>query len=521
MTTPPFRIIRGARVLNGRARAADFADVLIKGDAIAEVGVPGLEAPAGATTTDARNRLLIPGLCNAHTHSHSNLQRSLGDRWTLELALNSNPAMRSRQSAEEKYLTAQLGAAELISKGCTACYDLVYEFPEPTLEGLDAIAQGYADAGMRAVVAPLMASRSFYAAIPGLADALPDDIRADFLKSQRDASPEGNLAVTRQALREWTFDRSQVRLGIAPHSPLHSSDEFLVGAQRLALEYGASVQMHLAESKVQAVAGVERYGKTLTAHLADLGVLAPNFVAAHGLWLDDDDMKRLADAGASVSHNPASNMRYGNGLAAVRRMLDVGLNVGIGTDSRSCSDNLNMFEAMRLASFTSRVQGPDYRRWLTTDEVLHMATEQSAGLMGFGGELGRIAPGYKADIVFLDLRNLNYIPLNSAINQVVNAEDATGVASVMIGGRMVFDHGRLTTIDLDRVIAAAEAAMERLWAVNGKAFELAARLESVVGTFCVGLAQRPYHVHRYIGHGDAGTAGHGLPAGVSPSPPAP
>ena len=290
-----------------------------------------------------------------------------------------------------------------------------------------------------------------------------------------------------------------MRLGIAPHSPLHSTDAFLAGAQRLALDHGATVQMHLAESKVQAVAGVERYGKTLTAHLAGLGVLAPNFVAAHGLWLDDDDMKRLADAGASVSHNPASNMRYGNGLAAVRRMQDLGLNVGIGTDSRSCSDNLNMFEAMRLASFTSRVQGPDYRRWLSTDEVLHMATEQGAALMGFGGEIGRIAPGYKADIVFLDLANLNYVPLNSAVNQVVNAEDATGVASVMIGGRMVLDERRLTTIDLDRVTAAAEAAMERLWAANGKAFELAARLEDVVGTFCVGLASRPYHVHRYVG----------------------
>jgi len=242
---------------------------------------------------------------------------------------------------------------------------------------------------------------------------------------------------------------------------------------------------------------MRRYGKTLTAHLADLGVLGPNFTAAHGLWLDRDDMKRLADAGASVAHNPASNMRYGNGLAAVRRMLDCGLNVGLGTDSRSCSDNLNMFEAMRLASFTSRVQGPDYKRWLTTDEALGMATVNSARLLGFGDDLGLIAPGYKADIVFLDLKNLNYVPLNSAINQVVNAEDATGVDSVMIGGRMILDHGRLTTIDVERLAASAEAAMARLWDVNGQALELALRLENVVGSFCVGLAQSPYHVHRY------------------------
>src|SRR6185503_5919081 len=247
---------------------------------------------------------------------------------------------------------------------------------------------------------------------------------------------ERSLEVTRKALRDWKFDRSRVTLGLAPHSPLHSSDEFFVGSQRLAREFGAPLQTHLAESKVQAVTGVRKYGKTLTAHMADLGVLGPNFTGGHGVWLDEDDMKRLADAGASVSHNPASNMRYGNGLAPVRRMLDCGLNVGVGTDSRSCSDNLNMFEAMRLASFTSRVQTPDYKRWLTTDEALRLATVDSGKLLGLDAKLGLIEPGYKADIVFLNLANANYIPLNSAINQVVNAEDATGVASVMIGGRI-------------------------------------------------------------------------------------
>lgn len=492
-------IVRGARVLDARTRAADYADVLIKDDTIAEVGPPGLVAPEEATTINARDRLLIPGLVNAHTHSHANIPRGLGDRWTLELALNANPAIRGRQSAEEKYVAAQLGAAEMIGKGCTACYDLFYEFPEPTVEGLTAVAQGYADAGMRAVVAPLIASRSFYAAIPGLMAALPDHVQAEFRKQSTSPS-ERSLEITRKALQDWPFDRSRVTLAVGPHSPLHSSDEFLVGAQRLASEFDVGVQIHLAESKVQAVAGIRRYGKTLTSHLADLRILGPNFTAAHGVWLDEDDMKRLADAGASVSHNPASNMRYGNGLAAVRRMLDFGLNVGIGTDSRSCSDNLNMFEAVRLASFTSRVQGPDYKRWLTTDEVLRMATINSAKVLRLAGRFGLIAQGYKADIVFLDLTNLNYVPLNSAVNQVVNAEDGTGVHSVMIGGRMIFDNGRLTTVDLDRLRAVAAATMERLLSANGKALELALRLEDVVGSFCVGLAQSPYHVHSYCGH---------------------
>ena len=509
-------VIRGARVLgsgfspeDGEAgstglfpatRGAPCVDVLVEGDTIVAVGAPGCAAPADASVVDATGRLLIPGLINAHTHSHANIPRSLGDRWTLELALNANSAIRGNQSVAEKYLGAQLGAAEMIRKGCTACYDLVYEFPEPTIDGLVALGQAYADAGMRAVVAPLMATRSFYAAIPGLLDVLPAHVRDKVVLSQRSSPMENSVAVMAKALREWPFDRDLVRLALAPHSPLQTSDEFLVACQRLAREFGTGVHTHLAESKVQAVGGMQRYGKTLTAHLDELGVLGPNFTAAHGLWLDEDEMKRLADAGASVAHNPASNMRYGNGLAAVRTMIDCGLNVGLGTDSRSCSDNLNMFEAMRLASFASRVQGPDYRRWLTTAEALRMATVNSAKLLGFDGKLGLIAQGCKADIVFLDLANLNYVPLNSALNQVVNAEDATGVDSVMIGGRMVLDRGRLVTIDAARLAREAETAMERLRKVNGEGLELALRLEDVVGTFCVGLAQSPYHVQRYVEH---------------------
>lgn len=491
-------VIRGARILDAATRAADTFDVLIEGDTIIEVGPPGCAAPANAKTIDARDRLLMPGLINAHTHSHANIPRGLGDRWTLELALNTNPAIRGRQSPEEKYVAAQIGAAEMISKGCTTCYDLYYEFPQPSVEGVTAVAQGYADAGMRAVVAPMISSRSFYEAVPGLMAALPERVQAEFRKPKGSAA-DRSLAITREVLRGWQFDRDRARLAVSPHSPLHSSDEFFVAAHRLAQEFGVGMQTHLAESKVQVVSGMRTYGKTLTAHLDELGVLGPGFTGGHGVWLDDDEMRRLAGAGASVAHNPASNMRYGNGLAAVRRMLDFGVNVGIGTDSRSCSDNLNMFEAMRLASFTSRVQGPDYKRWLTTDEVLRMATVGSAKVLGFEGTLGAIAKGYKADIVFLDLNNMNYVPLNSAINQVVNAEEGTGVASVMVGGRMIYENGRVTTIDLERLRVGAQATMDRLRSACGAALELALKLEDVVGSFCVGLAQSPYHVHRYSG----------------------
>ena len=130
------------------------------------------------------------------------------------------------------------------------------------------------------------------------------------------------------------------------------------------------------------IAGYQRYGTSLAAHMDELGLVSDRFTVAHGVWLDDDDMKRLGDRGASVAHNPGSNMRLGNGLADMRGMLERQVNVGIGTDGANCSDNHNMYEAMRLASFISKVQGPDVERWLTTEEALTAATEGSARALG-------------------------------------------------------------------------------------------------------------------------------------------
>jgi 5-methylthioadenosine/S-adenosylhomocysteine deaminase len=385
-------IIRGGRLLDAHAHTAEPTDILIDGDNIREVGRPGLPAPADARTMAADGRILMPGLVNAHTHSHGNLSKGLGDRWTLELLLNAGPWISGNRSQEDKYLAALIGAVEMVRKGCTACYDLFYEFPAPTAEGLEAVGRAYAEVGMRAVVAPMMADRTFYQAIPGLLDDLPTDLRESVARLSLAPWPV-SLAATRKALDGWKLPREQVALAVAPTIPLHCSDDFLTGCRDVAREYGVGLHTHVAESKVQAVAGLAKYGKTLTAHLDALKVLGPNFTAAHGVWLDADDIARLADHGASVAHNPGSNMRLGSGLAAVRAMRERGVNVGIGTDAASCSDNLNMFESMRLASMVSKVQGPDYTRWLTTEDVLEMATIGSARALGFEGRLGRIAPG--------------------------------------------------------------------------------------------------------------------------------
>jgi 5-methylthioadenosine/S-adenosylhomocysteine deaminase len=489
-------ILRGGRVLDIAAGTAELGDILIEDDTIREIGPPGCAAPAEAVEIAADRRLLHPGLVNAHTHGHGNLAKGMGDRWTLELLLSAAPWITGNRTAEDGYLSTQLGAVEMVLKGCTACYDLSFEWPLPSFDGLALAGKAYADVGMRAVVAPMVADRSFYEAIPGLYDALPQPLK-ERVAALRLPPAEATLAAIRTVLRDWSFDRDRVRAAVAPTIPHHCSDAFILGCADLAREFGIGLHSHVAESKVQGVTGIRLYGQTQTAHLDRLGVLGPHFTVAHGVWLDEDDMARLGDHGASVAHNPGSNMRLGSGLADTRAMLERRVNLGVGSDGANCADNQNMYEAMRLASFVSKVQGPDWRRWLTTREAALAATEGGARALGFGDRIGKLAPGYKADIVMLDLDHPNWLPFNDPVNQLVHTEDGTAVASVMIGGRLVVDNRRVLTVDLERLRDRVEAARERLAAANADNRRLYQALEPVVGSYCPGLARTPYHVHRY------------------------
>ena len=481
-------LIRGGRLVDGPA------DILVRGDTIVEVGE--IQLPPEAREIDARGKLLHPGLINAHMHGHGNLAKGMGDRWTLELLLTAAPWTNGYRSLEDKYLSTLIGAAEMLMKGCTACYDLMAEFPTPSVEGLEAVGRAYRDAGMRAVVAPMVADLSFFEAIPGLMEALPAALQKE-VERLRLAPYRTTLENMRKALHGWKFDRDALRPAVAPTIPLHCNDEFLAGCGSLARDYGVGLQTHLSESKVQAVSALKKYGRSLAAHMDALGLVGPNFTAAHGVWLDDEDMKRLAARGASVAHNPGSNMRLGSGIADMRGMLDSGINVGIGTDGASSSDNLNMYEAMRIASLASKVRGPDWQRWITTKEVLEAATAGSAKALGFGDKIGRLAPGYKADIVFLDLGNVNWIPLNDAVNALVHTEDGSAVHSVMVAGRMVLENRKLVNVDLAKLAREAESARERLERLNRDNKALYERLEPIVGSFCPALAKQPLHINRY------------------------
>jgi guanine deaminase len=349
----------------------------------------------------------------------------------------------------------------------------------------------------------MIADRSFYQAIPGLLEAFPAELRG-VAEAVQAGSGDVTLSAIRTAAVAWPYADDRIRLGIAPTIPLHCSDPFMCGCRDLANEFGLPLQTHLAESSVQRAGAAKRYGMTLTRHLETLGVLGPRFSAAHAIWIDADEMDLLARYGGAIAHNPGSNLRLGNGIADMRSALERGVSVGVGTDGSSSADNQNMFEAMRLAAFVSRVfdRAPD--AWIGAVEALRLATEGSAAVLGMGGLIGRIAPGFKADLVFMDLDHVNLVPLNNAAQQLVNGEDGTAVRDVMVGGRFVVRDGVVIGVDWPRIVARARDAAVRLGEANAGARAVAERLADVVGRFCVGLGGCARDVPRLVAGGAGG-----------------
>jgi 5-methylthioadenosine/S-adenosylhomocysteine deaminase len=489
-------VIRGGLVLDATEYLGAM-DILVHDGMIVAIGAPGMPVPDGAAIIDASRRLVHPGLVNAHTHGHGNLARSMGDRWTLELLLAAAPHMSPYLSAEEKRVSATIGAAEMLLKGCTACYDLFVEFPLPTEEGIAAVADAYTQAGMRAVIAPMMAGMTVYEAIPGLMEALPSHLRTAVAPLGLPPWQE-TIERMRAILHNWQGDRAKVRPAVAPTIPLHCRDEFMVACRDLAAEFDVGIHTHLAESKVQAVAGARRYGSSLTAHIERLGLLGPRFVAAHGVWLDADDMRRLGANGASIAHNPASNMRLGCGVADAVGMLAAGVNLAIGTDAATCNDNLNMYQTLHFAAVASHARGPDPTAWITAPQVLAAGTIGSARALGFE-RIGRIAPGYAADLVFLDLDAPTLIPLNEPVTQMVMGEDGTSVVDVMVAGRFVVRERRLLTVDLPALAARASALRAEIDARSVASRRRFDAVAPIIGDFCPALARTEWHINRWCG----------------------
>jgi 5-methylthioadenosine/S-adenosylhomocysteine deaminase len=490
-------LIRDGHVLDDASAELVRANILIKDDRIIDVG-PNVVAPAGSHELDAEDRIVIPGLINAHTHAHNNLTKGSGDNWTLEDLRNHASALYANRTPEEQYLSAAIGALEMLKTGCTAAYDQFAAIPVPTEEGVEAVVRAYDDVGLRAVVAPSIADDTFYRAVPGLLEVMPADLRQAVESIER-APTDGLLMLTEKAIRRWhKHAGGRIRIAAAPIIPGECSEALLIGCSRLVRQYGVGLHTHLAETKVQAVSSLQRWGETLVSRLAALDLLSPQFVGGHGVWLTNDDIHAMADYGASVTHNPASNLKLGSGIAPIREMLDSGVTVGLGSDGSMSSDNQNMFEAMRFAALVGKVRFPHQpERWVGARTAWEMATTVGARVLGMGDDIGAIAPGRMADLVLLKGDSVFLRPMNDPVNALVYAETGASVDSVLVGGRIVLEHGRVLTVNEKDLFARAQEAAERSRARNSAAWILAKRLTPYVAAACRSAVMTSYPVNRY------------------------
>ena len=490
-------LIRGGQVLTGTPAGLQRADILIEGDRVTAIG-PGLTAPSGAQVIEAADRIVLPGMGNAHTHAASHLARGRVGSFTLEDLLTYSPANSGFRTPDDEYLSAAIGAIEMLKTGCTGAYDLYLAVPAVTDETFAAIVQAYTDVGVRVVLAPAVADVVFYQTVPGLSSLLPSDLRRT-VEDIRPAPTKGLLDLTERAIRRWHGSaEGRIRVAVAPTIPNQATDELLDGCAALAREYGVGIHTHLAESKVQVVESRRRWGKSIVARLAEHGVLGPGFVGAHSVWLDDADLQMLADAGAAVAHNPGSNLRLGVGIAPVREMLDRGLAVGLGTDGSTCADNQNLFEALRIASVISTLRFPhETARWLDADAVWDLVTAGTARVMGQPGDLGALAPGRKADLVLLRTDSIFLRPLSDPVKALVYAETGASVDTVLVDGRVVLERGRVTTVDEARIYARAQEAADRHRERAADAWALAGRLAPYVAAACRGAVTTPLPINRF------------------------
>ena len=489
-------LIENGLVLTDSSSKPQYCSLLIKDGRFVSLLPPGTEV-ADAQVMDATDMLIHPGLVNGHMHAHTTLTKGMADRWSLEILLAAGMGIYGAMSSEDLYASAAIGAIELVGKGCTTVYDMCLQAPLPSPEGIGAVAKAYSDIGMRAVIAPMVSDINFFDATPGLLEAMPKEIQ-QALSLRRPLPFERSLAAMSTILKEWSYPSDKIKLALAPTIPLHCSDDFLIACKKQADDFGVGMQCHLQESKVQALAGLTRYGKTLTAHIDDLGLLGPNFVASHGVWLDDDDMARLGRAGASVCHNPGSNTILGSGLADMRGMLNHGVNVAIGTDGANCSDNLNMYESMRMAARVSHVRTPEISEWISAQEIFYAATEGGARAAGMS-DIGRIAVGFKADLVMIDLSHINWIPTNDVLVLLVQSEDGNAVHSVMIDGKWVVRNREVVNMQPKSLRNHSQETIARLLALaveNGNS-DLYKRLAPIVTCFCPALMHQPYRVERF------------------------
>ncbi len=380
---------------------------------------------------DMSNRLLMPGLINGHTHTPMTLLRGVGSDLPLQEWLFDNVfPIEDKLTAEEIRAGSELAVLEMLSTGTTSFSDMYME-PQVTIETV-------IKAGMKANIC-----RPVQCFDP---KEKPEDnsrIKESIsLYNNYNGAANGRILIDFSVHAEYTCT--------APVVKYYSS---------LCRMRGGNMHIHLSETKKEHDECVAKYGKTPAKWFSDLGAFDSRAFAAHCVWLTDEDMELMRDKGVTVVHNPSSNMKLGSGFAPVERMLNMGINVALGTDGAASNNNLNMFEELHLASLIHNGVSGD-PTIMNPRRTLKMATENGALLQG-RGNTGSLTIGKKADIIAVDMDKPHLVPNIDTLALLCYSAQGSDVVMTMVDGKILYENGEFLTLDKDEIIGKVKKITER------------------------------------------------------------
>jgi 5-methylthioadenosine/S-adenosylhomocysteine deaminase len=406
--------------------------IAIHGDRIAAIGPQEavLAEYRADQVFDCQGKVVMPGLVNAHTHVPMVLLRGLADDLRLDVWLLGYmmPVEREFVSPEFVRLGASLACAELIRSGVT-CFADMYYYEED-------IAEATAAAGLRAVCSQTV-----------LKFPSPDA-----------QSYEESLAAARQFIQRWK-GHPLIVPSVAPHAPFTCTEEILQATAHLAAEMDVPLHTHLAETGLEVENMVREQGMRVIPYAREQGLFGAKVIAAHCVHVDENEMHILRSHRAGVAHNPSSNLKLASGTAPISRMLELGLNVGIGTDGAASNNDLDMFEEIRLASMLAKGISGDPTTVPARTAVL-MGTRLGAQALHLGEITGSLETGKRADLILVNLKALHNLPSfrrdpNAVYAQLVYTAKASDVSDLMVNGRWLMQGRRLLTLDEAALLAQA------------------------------------------------------------------
>jgi len=421
--------------MDAQRRVIEDGAIAISGDHIAAIGTRAdIDQNWQATNhVDESNAILIPGLINTHTHAPMSLFRGIADDLNLQDWLEKFIFPAEARNVDPEFVKwgTRLACLEMALSGTTTYVDMYY------FE--DVIAQETRKAGLRGVLGETV-----------IGFPAPDY-----------KTPADTLAAAEKYFRAFANDPLIVP-AIAPHAIFTNTEASLKASRALADRYHAPLLIHLSETKKENDDAMAKYRKSPTAQLDAWGVFNGPTVAAHGVWLSDDDLQIIKARGVGLAHNPSSNMKLASGVANVVKILALGIPMGLGTDGVAGSNNdVDMFEEMDLAAKLQKVTTGDPRS-LPAEQALEMATITGARAIGMADRIGSIEVGKRADIVAVRLDAPHAVPMYDVYSQLVYALKSSDVADVMVNGRVVVRDRKMLTIDAAEVMTRAKDYQERV-----------------------------------------------------------